>query len=272
MLNPLIELLKTEGEKARAFQAELFHKSEQNRMEQQYMFLKAQGRPCPEPLFMQAARAQGVLAEAAKLEAAKAEAAKAEAAAVASAAKEAASAPPARTPTQQAPLADSVPTEAPSPVPYTGYPTEEGEVDAANSGQYKSLIAQVLAESFWDAKQERDPTQASIHLPLLEEVMAGWHDLPRPWEVEELLKKIDDYCMSEVPPFTMAGTWTCVLERSSATAWESCTLVDCQSGKRTSLIMTDSDGDEEVVVPATQFGGAEDIEETCMPDGEGTET
>ncbi|KAK3283512.1 hypothetical protein CYMTET_8791 [Cymbomonas tetramitiformis] len=123
MLNPLIELLKTEGEKARAFQAELFHKSEQNRMEQQYMFLKAQGRPCPEPLFMQAARAQGVLAEAAKLEAAKAEAAKAEAAAVASAAKEAASAPPARTPTQQAPLADSVPTEAPSPVPYTGYPT-----------------------------------------------------------------------------------------------------------------------------------------------------
>eukprot|EP00854_Cymbomonas_tetramitiformis_P029069 gene29069-36139_t len=73
--------------------------------------------------------AQGVLAEAAKLEAAKleaankAEAAKAEAAAVASAAKEAASAPPARTPSQQAPLADSVPTEAPSPVPYTGYPT-----------------------------------------------------------------------------------------------------------------------------------------------------
>ncbi|KAK3268704.1 hypothetical protein CYMTET_22805 [Cymbomonas tetramitiformis] len=364
MLNPLIELLKTEGEKARAFQAELFHKSEQNRMEQQYMFLKAQGRPCPEPLFMQAARAQGVLAEAAKLEAAEAaklEAAKAEAATVASAAKDAASAPPARTPTQQAPLADSVPTEAPSPVPYTGYPTgctlfsargglcwshyrspsrmpaarkarrtrssivgqrvfmplmttsrqsrlanmhrralrnpvnhptvfsevamlheslvlsgnvfmpcagtrgfanavhtlyrteiesvytqdcdtsfpgldnygdclaevglrergftsllcsppfliadlilawavgqdldivclhvagdywsnaspyrraflapyehnEEAEVDAAHSGQYKSLIAQVRAESFWDAKQERDPTQASIHLPLL---------------------------------------------------------------------------------------------------------
>ncbi|KAK3253026.1 hypothetical protein CYMTET_37702 [Cymbomonas tetramitiformis] len=78
-------------------------------------------------------------------------------------------------------------TAGPSSAPKEAAPHQE--VNAANTVQYKSLSEQVRADSYSAAKQERNPELPSIHLPLLE----GDTAFNKPWEVETLLNKIDDY-------------------------------------------------------------------------------